>query len=164
LFVATIVIDWHAWTPVDRATLIFVVCDDRILLIRKKRGLGAGKINGPGGRLDAGESPLACAVRELREELLIDAVSPREHGELRFHFVDGYGIHAHVFRCDHFAGVPTETDEASPVWFPVDAIPYGEMWADDQLWLPLLIAGRRFQGWFVFDGERMLHHRLEITE
>ena len=26
-----------------------------VLLIRKKRGLGAGKINGPGGKIDPGE-------------------------------------------------------------------------------------------------------------
>ena len=54
-------IDWSAWQPVDRATLLFVVRDGEILLIHKKRGIGAGKINGPGGRLDPGESTLACA-------------------------------------------------------------------------------------------------------
>ena len=50
-------IDWSAWSPVDRATLIFVRQDDQVLLIRKKRGLGAGKINAPGGRIEAGETP-----------------------------------------------------------------------------------------------------------
>ena len=42
-------IDWNAWEPQQRATLLFVIHGGEILLIRKKRGLGAGKINGPGG-------------------------------------------------------------------------------------------------------------------
>ena len=49
-------IDWSAWKPVDVATLCFVVRDGEILLIRKKRGLGAGKINGPGGRVEPGDA------------------------------------------------------------------------------------------------------------
>ena len=38
-------IDWNTWKPTDRATLLFVVdrSHARILLIEKKRGLGAGK-------------------------------------------------------------------------------------------------------------------------
>ena len=44
--------DWARWTPTERAALCFVVTGGRVLLIRKKRGLGAGKVNGPGGRLD----------------------------------------------------------------------------------------------------------------
>ena len=50
-------IDWTHWTPQEHATLLFVRQADRVLLIRKKRGLGARKINGPGGRLDDRESP-----------------------------------------------------------------------------------------------------------
>lgn len=62
-------IDWASWTPYERATLLFVICGGHILLIHKNRGLGAGKINGPGGRLVPGESPLQGAVREVQEEL-----------------------------------------------------------------------------------------------
>jgi 8-oxo-dGTP diphosphatase len=60
-------IDWASWKAEDPATLVFVVKDGRILLIRKKRGLGAGKINAPGGRLEAGEAPIEGAVREVQE-------------------------------------------------------------------------------------------------
>ena len=52
-------VDWSNWTPEQTATLMFVIDDNRVLLIRKKRGLGAGKINGPGGRLEEGETPYA---------------------------------------------------------------------------------------------------------
>jgi 8-oxo-dGTP diphosphatase len=152
--------DWRTWRARDLATLVFVVRDGQVLLIRKKRGLGAGKINGPGGRLDPGETPAACAAREVREELRVDPIGLRAAGELRFQFADGYSIHVHVFRAHDLAGTPTETDEAVPLWTPLDEMPYEEMWADDRIWLPHLLAGRRFDGWFVFDGDRMLAHRV----
>ncbi len=41
-------VDWESWEPEQVATLLFVVKDTEVLLIHKKRGLGAGKINGPG--------------------------------------------------------------------------------------------------------------------
>ena len=62
-------INWSTWQAKDTATLAFVIKDEQILLIRKKRGLGAGKINGPGGRLENNETIAACAVREAQEEL-----------------------------------------------------------------------------------------------
>ena len=98
--------DWPTWQPTDVATLVFVVHDGRILLIRKKRGLGAGKINGPGGRLEPGESIEECAVRELREELCITPQELWFGGDHRFQFVDGYSIHVHVFRANGWEGEP----------------------------------------------------------
>jgi len=156
-------IDWTTWQAADLATLTFIVCGDRMLLIRKKRGLGAGKINAPGGRLDPGETWQVGAVREVEEELCITPLDPVYVGENRFQFVDGYSIHAAVFRATAFAGVPTETDEATPLWFDLEHLPYDEMWEDDPLWLPHVIAGRRFSGRFVFDGDVMLDHTIELT-
>ena len=154
-------VDWSTWEPVAPATLMFVMRGREVLLIRKKRGLGAGKINGPGGKLDPGETPLECAVRETREELGITALSPEWVGEHRFQFTDGYSLHVHVYRSLAFEGTPVETDEAVPLWFSVDAIPYDEMWEDDRHWLPMMFAGQRFSGRFVFDGDRMLDYSLE---
>src|SRR5262245_12205628 len=54
---------FEEFRPTQHATLLFVRDAERVLLIRKKRGHGAGKINGPGGRVEAGESPLDAAVR-----------------------------------------------------------------------------------------------------
>ena len=51
-------------------------------------------------------------------------------GELFFQFVDGYSIHVWVFRAAGYEGEPAETEEAIPLWFATDEIPYDEMWAD----------------------------------
>ena len=155
-------VEWIGWKAVDPATLVFVVCDGHILLIHKKRGLGAGKINGPGGRLEPGEAPLDCAVREVREELRVTPVGLVELGEHCFQFTDDYSTHVHVFRASGCDGEPVETDEAGPIWAPLDEIPYDRMWEDDVLWLPLLLEGRRFTGRFLFEGDKMLDCALEV--
>lgn len=143
------------------ATLVFCVRADRVLLIRKKRGLGAGKITAPGGRTEPGESLSACASRELREEVgltLLDA--PQALGMLRFQFTSGYRLQVHLFRSQNFGGTETETDEAIPCWHNCDALPLDEMWEDDGLWLPQVLEGLPMRGDFLFDGERMLGHRV----
>jgi 8-oxo-dGTP diphosphatase len=157
-------IDWERWTPTDTATLLFVIQQGRALLIRKKRGLGAGKINAPGGRLEPGERAVDAAVREVREELGVTPIAPRERGTLAFEFVDGYRLFCHVFSSDRCEGEAIETDEATPRWTALDEIPYGEMWADDALWLPKMLAGCGFTGRFVFDGDRLLSHELTLSD
>ena len=64
-------IDWSQWQAKDPATLVFVFRDDEVLLINKKTGLGKGKVNGPGGKVDPGETPEKAAIRECQEELAI---------------------------------------------------------------------------------------------
>jgi 8-oxo-dGTP diphosphatase len=154
-------IDWPRWTPVEKATLLFVISDGKILLIHKKTGLGAGKINGPGGRIEAGEEAMQAAVREVEEELCVTPTGVRACGELYFQFTDGYSLHGAVFTASGVNGEPRETREAAPLWTPVDRIPYRRMWEDDRLWLPLMLAGKRFRGFFVFEGDRMLDSRVE---
>ena len=58
-------------------------------------------------------------------------------------------------------GEPVETNEAKPLWTPLGSIPFPRMWADDALWLPLLLERKHFKGRFVFDGDRMLDYELQ---
>jgi len=156
--------DWSSWQPRERANLCFVVRGDEVLLIHKKRGLGAGKINGPGGRLEPGETAAEAAVREVQEELGVTPRHPQQRGELHFQFADGYALHCTVFVADGCDGEPFETDEAIPLWVRHDEIPFDRMWADDAHWLPGVLEGRSFKGFFEFDNDRMLAHRVEWLE
>ncbi len=158
------IIDWTSWQPGVYATLMFIIDEAKreVLLIRKKRGLGAGKINGPGGKTDPGETAVECAVRETQEELGVTALHPVHHGELRFQFVDGLRMHVDVFVATQHEGEAVETPEALPLWTALDALPFDQMWADDIHWLaPILMERRHFTGRFVFDADRLLRHEVE---
>jgi len=157
-------VDWSAWQPKEHATVLLVLRDGKALLIHKKRGLGAGKLNGPGGRIEPGETPEEGAVREVEEELLITPTGVKPAGQLFFQFRDGHSIHCHVFTATGYRGEPTETDEAAPVWWSVDELPYHRMWADDRIWMPLLLADRTFTGRFLFDGDQMLGCEMDLAQ
>lgn len=155
-------IDWNTWSPTDRAVIVFVRQKGRILLIRKKRGLGSGKINGPGGRLEDGESYGEAAVRETEEEVGITPHHLVRVADLSFVFTDGYSLYVEVFLGEDFTGTLIETEEAAPFWCPVDRIPYAEMWEDDRLWLPRVLGGAYVSGRFVFDGDKMLSQAVSV--
>lgn len=155
-------VQWKNWIPTDQATLCFILRKEEVLLIEKKRGLGKGKINAPGGKFDPGETAQECAIRETEEELGVTPLNPEERGVLRFQFTNGYALQAHVFMASGCEGVAVETEEAVPLWTPLDRIPYRKMWADDVLWLPHFLDGKRVEGAFLFDGDRMLGLDLEI--
>ena len=161
---ATYDMDWTGWRPVDTAVLTFIRRDGKLLLILKKRGLGHGKFNAPGGRLEAGETPEQAAVRETQEEVGLTPLHLRAAGQLDFAFTDGYSLSCHVFTADACEGTLTETDEADPFWCDETDIPYGRMWADDRIWIPLMLQSRRFKAQFIFDGDLMLWHLLEAAQ
>ncbi len=154
-------IDWSNWKATDIATLMFVFDNDQVLLIRKKRGLGAGKINGPGGRLEPGETIEQCAIRETEEELGVTAIDPDLVGRHKFQFADGYALEVYVYSTMRSTGTAIETEEAIPLWTPVDAIPYDEMWEDDRIWIPLMLRGTHFDGRYLFDKDSMLGYELD---
>ena len=149
-------VDWANWPAEMPATLVFVVDGDRVLLIEKQRGIGAGKVNGPGGKIDPGETPYECAVREVEEELCITVKDARKMGELFFDMSTMPNIHCHVFVANAYEGTPTATAEAIPMWTPIAEIPYDRMWDDDQFWLPQMLSGQQFIGKFIFDDETIL--------
>lgn len=152
------------WKPAEQAVLCFVRRREarQVLLIHKKTGLGAGLINAPGGRIEPGETPLEAAVRETREEVNILVDDLRRRGELSFQFLNGHSIRGYVFEARRWSGEPEQTPEADPFWCDEDSVPYDKMWSDDSWWLPHMLAGRRFSGSFVFDGETMLSMSLDI--
>jgi nucleoside-diphosphate-sugar epimerase/8-oxo-dGTP pyrophosphatase MutT (NUDIX family) len=153
--------DWTDWAPRETANLCFIIKEGRVLLIRKKRGLGAGKMNAPGGKLEPGETPLMGAVRETEEEVGVTPLHLEERGLLRFQFTDGYSLLCTVFVArDYTGGEPRQTEEADPQWFELDKVPFSEMWEDDAHWLPEVLSGGTFTASFLFEEERMLEREV----
>ncbi len=153
-------INWQTWEPEEKAVLCYIKKGNEILLIHKKKGLGAGKINAPGGRIEAEETSLEAAVRETEEEVGITPLNLKESAELSFIFTNGYSLHGTIFFSEEYSGTLIETDEAAPFWCNIDKIPYNKMLEDDILWLPSVLKGEYIKGYFIFNDDNMLSHKI----
>jgi 8-oxo-dGTP diphosphatase len=153
-------IDWENWIPEQKAVVCYTVADGKVLLIHKKTGLGAGKVNAPGGRIEQGETPIEATVREYIEEVGLTPHNVLKQAELSFIFTDGFSLHCTVFFADSCTGEMIETEEADPFWCDLQDIPYDEMWQDDELWLPPALAGKKQIGRFIFDNDTMLSNDI----
>jgi 8-oxo-dGTP diphosphatase len=132
-------------------SLAALVSDDKLLLGRKTRGYGRGKLVLPGGKdqyfmgnknidIFAGNRN---AQREVLEEtgLMIDSDRFRHAGVL---YVatddDNKDIQIYHTNTDH-----VEPDASSelidPAWHPIDQLPYDEMPEDYRFWLPSILDG-----------------------
>lgn len=147
-------------------TLCLVNQGDKLLLGMKKRGFGEGRWNGFGGKLHAGESIEDAAIREIKEEVGLEARKLKKRGILTFEFIEPPELlEIHVFHVSEYMGEPIESEEMKPQWFHVNEIPYDTMWADDIHWLPLFLAGKLFKGYFKFkDVNKMLTYKVEEVE
>jgi len=158
--------------PPKLLSLVFVLDPParRVLLGLKKRGFGAGKFNGFGGKLEAGETMAECASRELSEEsgLLVPPDALEARGRMCFDMCGKSGmldkatgllatrLLVHVFSAaldDVESGTIFESDEMRPEWFSYDSVPLPDMWLDDKYWLPRLLEGEDVVGAFVFEDQ-----------
>lgn len=146
----------------EKAVLLFLRDGGQILLIHKKRGLGTGKINAPGGRVEAGEDWPQAVRRETREETGLEVETIVPIASLFFQFVDGYALDVRVFEGNGWSGTLTACDEADPFWTSERTIPWERMWADDPIWYSRCLEGRFTEGRFLFDKDRMVEARWTV--
>lgn len=148
-------------------TLLMLVRGGRVLLGEKKRGFGAGFVNGFGGKVERGETVRDGALRELKEEAGIVATDATKRGVVTFVYDDQpRPMEVHIFHASEFTGEPVETDEMRPLWFDLKAVPFDKMWPDDKHWYPLFLEGKKFEGtfWFTETTTIVKHELREVDE
>jgi mutator protein MutT len=148
-------------------TLLFLLRDDEILLAMKKRGFGANRWNGVGGKVEPGETLEQACVRECQEEIGVTPSQLEKVAEHDFVFPDGMSdMYVHAFISHTWEGNPVETEEMRPQWFKLSDIPYDNMWQDDKYWMPqVLEQGQKLRTVFTFDqDENMLDQKITIVD
>lgn len=150
------------------ATLCYLRRDGRTLMVhrtKKENDMHAGKWNGLGGKLEPGETPEACAIREIREESGLEARDPRLRGLLTFpEFANNEDWYAFVFEVDQFEGDLIDSPEGDLRWVDDDQVLELNLWEGDHIFLPWLDQAKFFSGKFVYQDGRLLEYAVVFHE
>jgi 8-oxo-dGTP diphosphatase len=138
----------------------------QVLLGRKKTGFGTGKIVALGGHVEPGESAAEAAAREVKEEsgIRVAPGSLRRAAHVTFLFPahPSWDMDVEIFTAADWAGEPSESEEITPGWFPVAALPFADMWLDAPHWLPRVLAGERLRAVFSYGADNETVASAEI--
>ncbi|QHF23994.1 NUDIX domain-containing protein [Rathayibacter sp. VKM Ac-2804] len=148
--------------PLPEVCVVYVLRDSprgvEVLLGRKLRGLGEGRIVAPGGKLEPGESPAEAAVRELAEEVGLRTeptdLEPRGSLDYLFPHRPAWSQRSHVFVCRRWSGDVVASGELAAAFVPLDEVPLDRMWDDARFWLPAVLrSGTEASGTFEFGAD-----------
>ena len=136
-------------------TLIYLRKDNKILLGKKLRGFGMGKMTGVGGKFEKGETAKECAIRETFEESGVRVTNITEAGRIVYDNLVWKGsterCFMYVFVATEWEGEPQSSEEMELEWFALRDIPYEKMWSDAQVYLPALLRGEHFEAYFLYN-------------
>ncbi|MGD9487279.1 MAG: NUDIX domain-containing protein [Calditrichaceae bacterium] len=144
------------------ATLCYIRDKDKTLMlhrIKKDNDIHEGKWNGLGGKLEPGETPEECVIREVKEESGLDIISPVLKGVLTFpEFSKSEDWYVFLFVADKFTGKLMESNEGHLQWIDNKMIKDLPLWEGDHLFLDWLERDRFFSAKFVYRDDQLVGH------
>jgi 8-oxo-dGTP diphosphatase len=122
------------------AAVALIDADGRVLLAQRPEGKSlAGLWEFPGGKVEAGESPEACLIRELKEELGIDTwkscLAPLTFAS---HAYEDFHLLMPLFACRRWEGIPMGQEGQRIAWVRADRLADYPMPPADIPLLPIL--------------------------
>ena len=146
------------------ATLCYVKNGGKTLMIhrvKKENDIHQGKWNGLGGKLDPGETPEECVIREVREESGLTIADPLLKGFLTFpDFANDEDWYAFVFVAKRYNGQLIDSEEGNLRWIDDKELLELDLWAGDLIFLPWLERPGFFSGKFVYQNGQLIEHSV----
>lgn len=146
------------------ATLCYLKGDGKTLMVhrtKKENDMHMGKWNGLGGKLEPGETPEECAIREIYEESGLTVTKPLLKGILTFPgFANDEDWYAFVFVAPEFEGELIESPEGMLKWVDDEQLLDLNLWEGDRIFLPWLEGYRFFSGKFVYVDGQLTDHEV----
>jgi 8-oxo-dGTP diphosphatase len=129
--------------------------------IKKANDMHAGKWSGLGGKLEAGETPEECAVREVWEESGLRMIDPVLRGIITFpHFSKGEDWYTYIFVADQYSGELIDSTEGVLAWVDNDKLLDLNLWPGDRIFLRWLDDQRFFSAKFVYTAGELTKYEV----
>ncbi len=148
------------------ATLCYVQQNHKTLMlhrVKKEDDMHMGKWNGLGGKFEAGETPEACAVREIREESGLTATKLNLKGHITFPlFSPGTDWYVFVFVIPEFKGKLIESPEGHLEWVDNKKLMNLNLWEGDKIFLPWLNDKHFFSAIFEYKEKKLKNYSVEF--
>ncbi len=146
------------------ATLCYVQKDGRTLMvhrIKRANDMHLGKWNGLGGKLEPGETPEECVIREIYEESGLLARDPQLKGILTFPgFANEEDWYTFVYVVTDFTGELIDSPEGFLEWIEDDRLLGINLWEGDRIFIPWLKEAGFFSGKFVYQNNQLTQHEV----
>jgi len=140
-------------------TLCYVRKNEKTLMIHRNKRKGdfhLGKYNGLGGKLEAGESPEDCVIREVKEESGLNIQDPELKGIItfpKFDLVNDWYVF--LFVAQNFTGELIQSAEGELEWVDTDKLKHLPLWEGDRIFLPWLQQNKFFSGKFIYENKQL---------
>jgi 8-oxo-dGTP diphosphatase len=129
--------------------------------IKKPDDMHQGKWNGLGGKLEPGETPEACAIREIQEESGLRVTSPVLKGLITFPaFANEEDWYTFIFVVDKFEGKLIESPEGYLEWIDDSRLLDLPLWEGDRIFLTWLDNPGFFSARFVYKNGQFVDHSV----
>ena len=134
--------------------------------IKKANDMHAGKWNGLGGKVEGGESPEECAMREVWEESGLTMVDPVLRGMITFpHFSKDEDWYTYIFVAYGYTGELIDSNEGVLAWVENEQLFELNLWPGDRIFMRWLDDQRFFSAKFVYvAGELTKYDVLFYTQ
>ncbi|MGE5679467.1 MAG: NUDIX hydrolase [Bacillota bacterium] len=146
------------------ATLCYLKHNGSTLMlhrIKKKNDMHEGKWNGLGGKLENGESPEECVIREVKEESGLEIIDPKLHGFITFPAFDGFeDWYVFVFTASQFKGELIDSNEGVLQWISDSDLLKLNLWEGDKTFMEWLFQDKFFSAKFNYSEGRLIDYQV----
>lgn len=147
------------------SALCYIEKDGKYLMLhrtKKKKDINKDKWLGVGGKIEEGESPEECIVREAKEETGLTLKEYQLRGIVTYVSNKWETEYMYVFTATEFEGNLIECDEGDLKWIEKEKVNTLPTWEGDHIFVGKLQKDNGFFSVkFEYDGEKLMRYDLK---